>query len=309
MTKIHFVLCLVLFTFQLSANEDPFGSKFHKTFEEIHAVFEEFAGKNPEFVKKHSLIVTPQGRPLDIFTLGNENSGRRVLLLCNHHGDEQWVAQLCVDFTKYLLANKDTVSWLKEFFEKNTLDILPIGNPDGFAIGGRYNSKGNDINRNFPYMWGYKEPGSVNTHPGPHAISEPETKALYDYQMQHKQEWTAILNYHLRFEGSDSKNYILLPWAYTKKKKLSEEEMQKYQPYLPSKNEAPSFIVDTVPNVFYPCSGVHTDWTWSEFQAPSFTMELGHGYQLPSRKVYLEKHLAENLPVFLHFLKAAMHFN
>jgi hypothetical protein len=98
-----------------------------------------------------------------------------------------------------------------------------------------------------------------------------------------------------------------LPWAYTRKKELTPAEKDHYWKYLPNKVEAPTFTVDTIPNIFYPCSGTHTDWAWNEFGAPAMTMELGHGYQLPTRSVYLEKFLKEeNLPVFLRFLRGVV---
>lgn len=297
---------LLAFAFCLSAfaADDPFGPSFAKTYEDIKATFEGLTEANPDVLKKKLLIRTPEGRDLAIYTAGNEASGKRSLLLCNHHGDEQWVAQLCVDFAKYLMWAKNTDPIVSAILKDSALDILPLGNPDGFSRASRFNGNNVDINRNFPFKWGYIEPGTVNPNPGPYALSELETIALHDYQQKYRKEWVAIFNYHLRYPNSDGKNYILLPWAYTKKQTLTPEQMARYTPFLPSKQEAPTFIVDTVPNVFYPCSGTHTDWSYVDSGAPSFVMELGHGYNLPSRETYLTRHLKkENLPVFLRFLK------
>lgn len=289
---------------RVSAQDDPFGPTFAATYEEIVATFSGLVEKSAGALTKTSLLRTPGDRELGLYTLGNARAGKRTLLLCNHHGDEQWVAQLCVDFTKYLVAVRDTDPLVKEVLQKSAIDILPLGNPDGFATRHRFNARNVDINRNFPFMWGYKEPGTVNFNPGPSAMSEPETKALHDYQIAHAGEWVVILNYHLSLPDSGEENYILLPWAYTKKKLLTAAEMARYRAFLPDESEAPSFKVDTVPNVFYPCSGTHTDWSWHELGAPALTMELGHGYELPSRVEYLEKHLkGENLPVFRRFLE------
>lgn len=307
--KTFSILFALLQTLSLSArpvvaDNEPFGLKFAATYEEIVATFADLMGKNRGAMTKQVLIQTPGDHELAIYTLGNARGGKRTLLLCNHHGDEQWVAQLCVDFVKYLLWARDTDPLVKDVLARSAIDVLPLGNPDGFATGNRYNKKHIDINRNFPFMWNYVEPGTVNTNPGPYAMSEPETKALFDYQTAHVGEWVVILNYHLSFPESGGENYILVPWAYTRKKLLTEPEMARYRRFLPEADEAPTFKVDTVPNVFYPCAGTHTDWSWKTFGAPALTMELGHGYDLPSRAVYLEKHLkGENLPVFLRFLK------
>ena len=301
---MKFLFLLWAWSINLFALEDPFGPQFLKRVEEIHGYFDSLPARHSDLVHKTKLMKTTNGYDLSIFTLGKVDAKRRVLLLCNHHGDEQWVAQLCVDFTKYLLFSYPNSPWLKEWFSDTALDILPIGNPDGFAKGSRYTAKGNDINRNFPFMWNYVEEGTVNTRPGPHALSEGEATALHDYQLKHDGEWILILNYHLSYPDSGPENYILLPWAYTRKKELSAAEMDQYWKFLPNKAEAPTFSVDTIPNVFYPCSGTHTDWSWERFRAPAMTMELGHGYTLPTRSVYLEKFLKEeNLPVFLRFLR------
>jgi hypothetical protein len=284
--------------------DDIFGPSFAETYEEIADTFAQLAHQSGGLMTKRVLITTPGGRELALYTLGNARAGKRTLLLCNHHGDEQWVAQLCVDFVKYVVAKRDEDPLIKEVLAKSALDVLPLGNPDGFSTGSRFNAHHVDLNRNFPFKWGYKEAGTVNPNPGPAAMSEPETRALHDYQLEHTGEWVVILNYHLRYPESDGTNYILIPWAYTKKKALGAEELALYERFLPGMGEAATFKVDTVPNVFYPCSGTHTDWSWNEFHAPALTMELGHGYDLPSRETYLETFLKrENLPVFLRFLQ------
>lgn len=47
-------------------------------------------------------------------------------------------------------------------------------------------SRGVDINRNYGYLFGNKEPPCGEGYPGPYAFSEPETKAMRSllYQMQ-----------------------------------------------------------------------------------------------------------------------------
>jgi hypothetical protein len=279
--------------------EEFFGPDFSSNYAAIEKTFAGLKRTNPDRVQRQIIGKTLQGRDLAVYTLGNPKATSRVLLLCNHHGDEQWVAQLCVDFSKFLLGSEEPTA--KAVRGKVAFDVLPLGNPDGFEVKSRYNARGIDINRNFPFMWGYKEPGTVNPHPGPHAASEAETTALQNYQLSHLGHWIAVLNYHLSYPDSDERNYILLPWAYTRHKKLTAQENERYRPFLPVPGES-KFIVDTVPNVFYPCSGTHTDWSWKILGVPALTMELGHGYNLPTRTKYFATHLRENLEVFRRFL-------
>ena len=39
-------------------------------------------------------------------------------------------------------------------------------------------SKGVDINRNYGYLWNNKDEPCSDSYAGPHAFSEPETKAI-----------------------------------------------------------------------------------------------------------------------------------
>lgn len=289
------------------AADGPWTSDFTRTYAQIADAFAELHADNPSLIAKTTLLTTPGGRDLAVYTFGNAASRDRVLLLCNHHGDEQWVAQLCLDFSRWLPWAYARDPEIKRFLDVAAIDVVPLGNPDGFATGSRYNKAGNDINRNFPYMWGHTEPGTSNRRPGAYAASEPETRALMDYQRAFTGRWIATLNYHLRYEGSDGDNFILLPWAYTRGRTLTATEMERYAPFLPTPRDAPTFTVDTVPNVFYPCPGTHTDWTWNELGSPALTMELGHGYRLPNRSQYVTQLLEqENLPVFRFFLRGAL---
>lgn len=285
----------------------PWPGDFARGYDAIMDGFDAVRAAYPEQIVRTNLLKTSGGRDLAVYTVGNRMAKARVLLLCNMHGDEQWEAQLCLDFIRWLpwAATRDPD--LARLLSVAAVDVVPLANPDGFAAGDRFNASGNDLNRNFPYMWSHVEPGTSNQRPGRSAASEAETRALMDYQRSFDGKWIVTLNYHLRYEGSDGTNYILLPWAYTRGRTLSATEMNRYRPFFPDSATAPSFVVDTVPNVFYPCPGTHTDWTWAELDSPALTMELGHGYVLPARSTYVQQFLEEeNLPVFRHFLLGAL---
>jgi protein MpaA len=52
--------------------------------------------------------------------------------------------------------------------------IVPTLNPDGVAADTRGNAHGVDLNRNFPFAW---RPLGGGEYSGPHALSEPESRA------------------------------------------------------------------------------------------------------------------------------------
>src|SRR4051812_41385668 len=93
---------LALGSAQARADDGPFTTDFVSTIEAITETFHTLTASHAATMEQHVLGSTPEGRELAIYTIGNRVAKDRVLLLCNHHGDEQWVAQLCVDFTRYL---------------------------------------------------------------------------------------------------------------------------------------------------------------------------------------------------------------
>jgi protein MpaA len=90
-----------------------------------------------------------------------------TLLIGSIHGDEQAGALLLNRFCGYLKENRNLLCY-------NTVIIVPIVNPDGFAKKTRYNADGIDLNRNFP------SDNRVNDeHSGSFALNEPESWYLY----------------------------------------------------------------------------------------------------------------------------------
>jgi protein MpaA len=90
-----------------------------------------------------------------------------TLLIGSIHGDEQAGALLLNRFCGYLKENRNLLC-------DNTVIIVPIVNPDGFAKKTRYNADGIDLNRNFP------SDNRVNDeHNGSFALNEPESWYLY----------------------------------------------------------------------------------------------------------------------------------
>lgn len=304
MTKILISLFLLAPQFAVAGDDDPFGEQFVRTYEEIYRLFRSLSTTHPSLLTEQVLARTPGNRDLSVFTLGKQDATKKVLLICNHHGDETWVAQLCVDFTKFLVWSYDQGDpQIRSILDRSAFAIIPLGNPDGYARGSRYTLSDVNLNRNFPHKWGHEEPGSVNDKKGPRPLSEIESKALHDYQLALKGQWMVILNYHLSYPDSDATNHVLLPWAFTKKFGMTADERAAYSKFLPRPEDHSSVIVDTVSRIFFPCGGTHTDWSQAVLQVPALTMELGHGYALPTRDRYRRVHLKENLELFRIFLR------
>jgi protein MpaA len=97
-----------------------------------------------------------------------------VLILGGIHGDEPSSSELVLALQRHLLA-RPGARWGRKVV------LVPAANPDGLRLGTRENSRGIDLNRNFPAanFTGARRGGR---HPG----SEPETRALLRALAEHE---------------------------------------------------------------------------------------------------------------------------
>jgi len=105
-----------------------------------------------------------QNRPIEMTMFGD--GSRPILIMGGIHGDERtsvYVAEHLRDELKQHAPDKPVA-------------ILAIANPDGYAADTRTNSRGVDLNRNFPANNWRKGRGRQNY--GADALSEPESNAI-----------------------------------------------------------------------------------------------------------------------------------
>lgn len=105
------------------------------------------------------------GRSVDGRTLVAERQGsaasRRVLVVLGQMHGEEWPGPQSVDVLRTLPVPGDAVIW-----------SVRSMNPDGGAIGRRWNSHGVNLNSNFPDKF------LRDSRSGPRALSEPESQAV-----------------------------------------------------------------------------------------------------------------------------------
>ncbi|MBS0261252.1 MAG: succinylglutamate desuccinylase/aspartoacylase family protein [Planctomycetes bacterium] len=105
-------------------------------------------------------------RAIESMILGS--GARHVVILASLHGDETQSQALIDELSRCLKAQP-------EYLKQNTVLLIKTPNPDGTSDGSPYNSRGIDLNRNFPSdNWVALD----NKRGGPKAGSEIETKAL-----------------------------------------------------------------------------------------------------------------------------------
>jgi murein peptide amidase A len=116
-----------------------------------------------------------RGRPIALFRSGPAIATLKVLVVGTVHGNETAGMQV----TRRLIAAAPPPN--------TELLVVPTINPDGVAAGARGNAHGVDLNRNFPYRW---RPLSGGEYSGPHALSEPESRAAHRLILREKPDLT-----------------------------------------------------------------------------------------------------------------------
>ena len=122
-----------------------------------------------------------QGRPLFQRDVISSHAHLRVLVIGGIHGDELSSTSLVIHWIGAASETPSNIHWR----------FVPLMNPDGMLLDKptRTNSHGVDLNRNFPtpnwdkeapIYWTQRTQKDPRRYPGPKALSEPESKWLYD---------------------------------------------------------------------------------------------------------------------------------
>ena len=282
---------LLLMNFELTENTydfPPNDSSFHN-YDELSQEMQLLAQQYPNLVKLSSIGKSREGRNLYMLTLSTDEddlSRPAVFFMGGHHAREHISIETPLLFAKYLLQ-KFTARDLRivNLLNNRTVYVLPMVNPDGaeFDIAdGEYqmwrknraqnngkDSYGVDLNRNYGYGWGG---GGASPYPddetyrGPSAFSEPETQAVRNFFLSHK-NITIDLSFHTFSE------LILYPWG-GKYDKISNEK-----DYLTHKTMAETMAqwngyTPEQSSDLYIASGDTTDWAYGQLGVISFTFEL-----------------------------------
>jgi protein MpaA len=121
-----------------------------------------------------------QGRDIEVVTIGD--GPKVVMIMATIHGNEFAGTPIVGRLEKYLQKNPYLLTGKK-------VVIMPMVNPDGYALKIRYNAKGVDLNRNFPAA--NRQNNALNGFKG---LSEPESQVIYD--VINKYEPARIVVFH-----------------------------------------------------------------------------------------------------------------
>ena len=154
----------------LPAPPDDVAEGYHSP-EDLLDALDAVALDHPHTTRQIELGTSVEGRPIVglRITLSDEPLGH-VRVLAAHHGDELISTEVALAVARSLADPSPTV---EAFLQDVAVWVVPHVNPDGVAAHTRHNAHDVDLNRNYPYRWSPDE-----FHPGPSALSEPETRAV-----------------------------------------------------------------------------------------------------------------------------------
>lgn len=220
----------------------------------------------------------------------------KIFINAAHHGNESITSLIIMIFAERYLELKKQKKiykgyYIEELWEKSSLYIVPMVNPDGVNLcleeghvlnNKKYkniwqknidslykwkaNIRGVDLSLNYPYEFekekkdkykkGFIKPDPVN-YIGPNCLSEPETRAMYEFTKLNEFDLTISLQLY----GEEifwENNEIKLKRAFELGKKF--EIVSGYK--LINQKDDSSFAE-------------YKDWVMSEFKKPSFKLKMG----------------------------------
>ena len=182
-----------------------------------------------------------RGRPIIAWHLDDRpvdgRKGPTVLLIAAMHGNEGAPRQIL------------TALRMARVIHGVDLWLVPTYNPDGIAANTRRNGHGVDLNRNYPYHWVDLD---GNYESGPHAASEPETRAMMKLLSGVRPDY--VLSFHQPLHGVDTD---------TKRPKFSRKVA--HYLHLPVKTLSCGGV----------CHGTMTGWYNHNFDGLALTIEYG----------------------------------
>ncbi|MCI0499424.1 MAG: DUF2817 domain-containing protein [Planctomycetales bacterium] len=118
------------------------------------------------------LGVSAQNRPIRMTTIGSGPDV--VLIMATIHGNEDAGTPLVQQLMQTLRHRPD-------LSQTHTIMIIPVTNPDGYALQTRGNARGIDLNRNFPAS------NRIDSDVfGQAGLTEPESRILHDMILAHQ---------------------------------------------------------------------------------------------------------------------------
>ena len=267
------------------------------------------------FVKREIIGKSVMKKPIYCIKIGDGD--KKLFINGAHHGLEYITSAFLMRFLfdAQLNLKNGTDMWgypIKELFNKVTLYVVPMVNPDGvdIAVNGlditnRYhrllismvgihsfnkvwqaNGRGVDINHNYNAGWAEVSPGPAPTkYSGPFPESEPETKAVADFVRE--MDFDMLLAFHSQGEEI----YYDFDGLAGEKARRTAEKLSRASGY-------PVCVTEGTASF-----GGLKDWFIKEYGKQGFTVEMGRGKN-PLDEKRLDEFYKDNAKLVLAAMSA-----
>jgi carboxypeptidase T len=296
----------------------------YHTVESLEQDLRRLAEQYAEIAELHEIGRSVENRPIWALRIGERrDSTRKVAFLGCHHAREWLAVEVPYLLAEHLLENSSSDP-VQRGLQQGEVWVAPMVNPDGHEYtqtpanrlwrkNRRRNQDGSigvDPNRNYGYMWGTLDVStsshvpSDQTYVGPRAFSEPEVRAVRD--LVARERFSGVLSYH------SYSQLILYPWGYTSEPIKDQSDFAEHRDLaqdmeqLIRKVHGKTYVAQQSSEL-YPTAGDTTDWTYGEYDAVSFTIELRPasaeegGFILPSSEI--QPCWEENRPAAVEFIQ------
>ena len=287
--------------------QPPFGQGSmggYYTFGELVSVLDQLAAAYPDIVSpKQSIGTSLEGRELWTVQVtdqpGVDEGEPAVRIDTLHHAREPMGLHAALWYLLWALEGYGIDPLATHLIDDRELWFVPVVNPDGYVFnevnfpdgGGlwRKNLRDNgdgtfgvDLNRNYPFQWGYDSLGSSGdtdseTYRGPMPASEPETQAMVAFIGQH--QFRTALSIHTY------SNLWLQPFGYDVAFPTNQADYQEIGELAVQENGyevgIPAFVLDVA-------NGITIDYDHSAADTMSWTPEIGSqvdGFWPPSSRI------------------------
>jgi carboxypeptidase T len=243
----------------------PGSSGYHST-EAVIQELEALAAAYPERTQLVDLGKSLHGRAL--LALRIDEGGTKVRVLGTYHGNEPSSTELALATAQAVLGQDpipDVEIW-----------VMPLVNPDGHDIGGRYNGNGIDLNRNHDYEWSADEYRS-----GDAPFTEPETRAV--------RSLSTYANFATGLTLHSGALCIGYAWGFIEDPNSDEDVfLLLHDDYV----QANGFADFDTEGLGYLTNGDTNDWAWGRHGTLDFTVEVSGPYSPPEATIptYNENH-------------------
>ncbi len=242
------------------------------------------------------------------------------------HAREYTTAELTTRLAEFLVTNYGTdpdATWILDYHE---VHFMLQTNPDGRKqaeagilwrkntnqnyCGSTSNSRGADLNRNFPYNWGCCGGSSGSqcseTYRGASAASEPETQAVVNYIQSNfvdnrgpgDSSMAPLDTEGIYLDIHSSGRLLLWPWGHTSSPAPNGTQLQTLGRKLAYFNgHSPQQSIG-----LYPTDGTTTSFAYGDMGLAAFTYELGTQF-FESCSYFENTLIPDNMPSLLYALK------